>query len=519
MKLRRVFRVAAAIIASLAVISANALAQEKRKPKFTISKETTVVTGPVDEDGYIDYAAALNQMRGKGVTAATNANVLLWQAFGPKPEGSPMPDRFYQLMGTTAPVENNAQQFRTIYKLFHLTQEERQKLDEQYDKARTYPWKSADFPRIVDWLGANEKSLAVTIEATKRPHYFSPLVTSKGGSVSGLIGVLVPGVQKCRELAGALTIRAMWHLGEGRIDQAWQDLLACHRLGRLVTRGSTLIEALVGIAIDAIASNAALTFVEHAPLRAPQLQACLRDLQGLPPMVAIADLIDQGERFIFHDSVMMMDRHGSKYLKGLVDGDPNQPDPIADLMKQPIHWDPAMKKANVFYDAMVSAMRKLTRAERESALTKIDDELKQAKAKIDPKKFAEEIAKSKEPDMVLGGIIGDVLISLLVPAVRKVQEASDRSTQTAGNLQLAFALAAYRADNRRFPTNLMDVAPKYLAKVPQDVFSGKAVIYKKQGDGYLLYSVGPNGKDDGGNWYNDEPKGDDPNVRMPRPKK
>jgi hypothetical protein len=32
---------------------------KKDKPKFTISKETTFVTGPLDNDGYIDYPAAL----------------------------------------------------------------------------------------------------------------------------------------------------------------------------------------------------------------------------------------------------------------------------------------------------------------------------------------------------------------------------------------------------------------------------------------------------------------------------
>ena len=48
--------------------------------KFTISKETTFVTGPVDKDGYIDFAAALNERLGKGVTAENNANVLIWKA-------------------------------------------------------------------------------------------------------------------------------------------------------------------------------------------------------------------------------------------------------------------------------------------------------------------------------------------------------------------------------------------------------------------------------------------------------
>ena len=42
-------------------------------------------------------------------------------------------------------------------------------------------------------------------------------------------------------------------------------------------------------------------------------------------------------------------------------------------------------------------------------------------------------------------------------------------------------------------------------------------IYRPSDNGYLLYSVGVNGKDDGGRTYDDNPPGDDPAVRMPLP--
>jgi len=59
--------------------------------------------------------------------------------------------------------------------------------------------------------------------------------------------------------------------------------------------------------------------------------------------------------------------------------------------------------------------------------------------------------------------------------------------------------------------------PAFLSSVPSDVFSGKAIVYRAQSDGYLLYSIGPNGKDDGGRSFDDEPRGDDIAVRMPLP--
>ena len=40
-----------------------------------------------------------------------------------------------------------------------------------------------------------------------------------------------------REAARALTARAMLRVDEGKVDEAWDDLLACHRLARLAGQG------------------------------------------------------------------------------------------------------------------------------------------------------------------------------------------------------------------------------------------------------------------------------------------
>ena len=72
---------------------------KKTKLRFTVSKETTHVTTPVDKDGYIDYVAALNERLRRGVTPDNNAAVLLWKAMGPHPEKSSMPAEFFRWLG------------------------------------------------------------------------------------------------------------------------------------------------------------------------------------------------------------------------------------------------------------------------------------------------------------------------------------------------------------------------------------------------------------------------------------
>jgi hypothetical protein len=131
--------------------------------------------------------------------------------------------------------------------------------------------------------------------------------------------------------------------------------------------------------------------------------------------------------------------------------------------------------------------------------------------------LANRLAAGAEPEKAIGQAVGDVMASLLMPAARKVQVAADRAEQVQRNLHVAFALAAYRQENGRYAATLEDLAPKYLASVPADLFSGRALVYRPSANGYLFYSVGANSEDDGGRGFDDDPPGDDLGVRMPLP--
>jgi hypothetical protein len=57
----------------------------------------------------------------------------------------------------------------------------------------------------------------------------------------------------------------------------------------------------------------------------------------------------------------------------------------------------------------------------------------------------------------------------------------------------------YRLQNRTLPADLSALIPKYLSALPRDSMDGKTLHYKLRQDGsYMLYSVGEDGKDDGG---------------------
>ena len=69
-----------------------------------------------------------------------------------------------------------------------------------------------------------------------------------------------------------------------------------------------------------------------------------------------------------------------------------------------------------------------------------------------------------------------------------------------GLLITAIALKRYHVRNGKWPDSLEQLVPDFLGKTPLDFMDGKPLRYKPvPGGQYRLYSVGLNGKDDGGN--------------------
>jgi len=60
------------------------------------------------------------------------------------------------------------------------------------------------------------------------------------------------------------------------------------------------------------------------------------------------------------------------------------------------------------------------------------------------------------------------------------------------------AIHQYNRQHAQYPETLSELVPKYLPRIPIDYADSQPLHYRRTPEGYLLYSIGEDGRDDGG---------------------
>jgi hypothetical protein len=93
-----------------------------------------------------------------------------------------------------------------------------------------------------------------------------------------------------------------------------------------------------------------------------------------------------------------------------------------------------------------------------------------------------------------------VLAAVAIPNFRKAAQIAARDQTLVNEALVVCALERYHLAHGEYPETLDALAPQFIEKVPHDFIGGQPLKYHRTSDGkFLLYSVGWNEKDDGGN--------------------
>jgi len=489
----------------------------KAKPRITVSVNTTRILQPLDREGYVDYVAALNQMASQGVTPENNAGVLFVRALGMTAFEAVNRARFFKLLQIDPlPEEGNYLSDFAVFVRKKTGRAATKKELDDFGRSSEELWTRSDYPLVAEWLTASEMPLELIIAGTRRSKCYIPIVVSEH---EGLMAALLPTAQAARTAARALAARAMLRLGTGKNEEAKQDLLGCHRLGRMIGNLPFIIESLVGIAIDSVACHCDGLLIESSRLTADQAIAYRKELDKLPNLPVVAKQIDCAERFCFIDTVSLMVREDSNPLDTMigVSQDSLSSKLIGKLVSAHLknHADEVLQFGNERFDKAVAAARQPTFADRKRAFEALDRELAADRSEFgDAARIAVWLSFGNPRNKTPGQQLGKLIVSLLMPSVRAVSDAESR-TRTRETLgQLGFTLAAFHADHGAYPAHLSELEPRYIAPLPKDLYTEQPLQYRRGGGGFLLYSVGANGVDGGGRTFDSQPPGDDVVLRI-----
>jgi len=332
-------------------------------PWITIAKETSVVTGPVGPNGYVDYLAALNKAIGDGVTIDNNAAVLLVKAIELWSLSGADKVEFFRKLGIKPPPPA-AGRFKDATEVLA----ERVGPSEN-GIVSSVPWSADEFPSRARWLTRHEQALEVAVEATHRSRCYFPLVRPVGKPIYDLP---LPGLQALNQIGRALTARALLEIGSGKVGEARRDLIACHRLGRLVGSGPCLMHVIVGLAIDEMATVGDLALLECGKLSATDVLAYRDELKKLPPLPNVADHLDQGERLTFLGFATEL---ASKQQTQMDFGIEPFGKTALPTEQMRIIWNEALRAANKDWNRWVAAHRRPTPAGRQQQLVLLEHEI------------------------------------------------------------------------------------------------------------------------------------------------
>jgi hypothetical protein len=106
------------------------------------------------------------------------------------------------------------------------------------------------------------------------------------------------------------------------------------------------------------------------------------------------------------------------------------------------------------------------------------------------------------------------LTALLFPSFTAAFNAKSKVLAVRESLLTAIAAERYRHQTGQFPAQLADLVPDYLASARLDPFDGRPLRFKPGESDILIYSIGLDGKDDGGQNSSGNPSEPDIVLRL-----
>jgi hypothetical protein len=333
------------------------------------------------------------------------------------------------------------------------------------------------------------KAVAQARKLKDMPRGRHPIAYSKD-----YISTLLPGRQQVRELAALLRYDALLLAEENNGDAALDSCRALLNAGRSLDDEPLFISQLIRMVIRGLAVaevERTLAQTEPAPAALQELQRLLEREEAAPVM----QMVTRGER-AGYDRLMEAVQAGDvsysnllsnlRLVSGIIGASPIKDVSAVELMAQYSPGAIALQRAALlqYMTEMVEAA-KLPAHEQRTRLRELAE------------------SRTKRP----------VLVRLLAPSMEKVGLNSSRTQALLRCALVAVAAERYRREHGRWPASgAALVTAGLLKEMAADPFTGQPLRWRRLDSGLLIYSVGQDGKDDGGKLNRANPQAEGTDV-------
>jgi len=345
---------------------------------------------------------------------------------------------------------------------------------------RTAQERSAAAPSVLAALKPYEPVIEELRTASRRPHCRFNL----NYATENPAAIILPHIAPLRNVCRILTLRASAELAAGHPEQAMADLeLLFYMAG--TTKNDFLIGHLVAVSILDMATQIAWEGLVSRQWSDAQLQSLQERFQNTDCLAGAWNAL-QAERAGFgsamFDYLKKMPRKKLLSMLQISGGDPSLEPTGGSLISAmiPTGW---LDLEQVSYHRLF-----------EEQLVPVFD---MPNRRVYPQR-----SKQSESVFAKSGISciwqHQVLSRLMLPAIASIARKSAQAQTTMDEAALACAMERCRLAGGKFLDSLDALALRFVVKLPHDIITGEPLKYRRDGDGYILYSVGWNEKDNGG---------------------
>jgi hypothetical protein len=376
------------------------------------------------------------------------------------------------------------------------------------------PWTSQDHPEIAEWLKQHQMTIQTLMEAAKIEKCRFPVNADIMSLDQGM-----GRVSKMRKWTYLLISAGSNDIAEGRTKQALEKYIAVLQMAKHQFQQPTMIDTLVGIALEALAIRQFNQFVVTGAATEEHLSA-IEDTLSKNRFNWSSDF----PRILEYEKLFAKNFWGMFYAinpEGKVRRSPNPMVIIrsqcTEELPQLTYWQRKLAKASTLLGWFFLP------ATPQKAGKVIDESYEKFYMMAEPDyNWQKEREKPSKMFRLTYRYLVKHSTGILAPVYYRIHDTYLRLTADKRGSQIIIALRQYKNKNGYWPVNLNDVKSMAPVEIFVDPHNGGDFVYEITEENFRLYSKGKNNIDEDGKYkrrYGETSEGDDWLIWPPRSRK